>query len=288
MTTNANVKKPDGGHWYFPDGSPCYELPKADGKGMKVPTLRDARKLGLLPGVTTILKILHKEALVNWLIEQAVLAVLTTPRLAGETDDAFTKRVLSVERVQDQESEIAKDRGTEIHNACDDYFHGGKIPEELQPWVMPALSQLQNYGSFMASEVNIVGHGFGGRTDLILQGSDFVWIWDYKTTKKLPEKGAWDEHRLQLSAYARAWQDFIQRNTGKSVRIRTGNIYISTVEQGRFVIHEHEGESWVETYERGFAPLVGYWQWIQRYTPPPPAMRGAQALAGEPTLTVGK
>jgi len=46
-------------------------------------TLRDARKLGLLPSVTNILNVIAKPELTAWLQEQAVMAALTLPRNAG-------------------------------------------------------------------------------------------------------------------------------------------------------------------------------------------------------------
>src|ERR1017187_7985575 len=96
MSTNANVKTQENGHWYFTSGEPCFEVPKADGKGMTKTTLRHAKKMNLLPSVTTILRVLDKPALTAWKIEQAVLAVMTTPRLPAEADDDFIKRVLAV------------------------------------------------------------------------------------------------------------------------------------------------------------------------------------------------
>src|SRR5512139_1672294 len=109
MNTIARTTTPDSSHWYTTDGDPMYEvIAKSTGLPRNT-TLADARKLNLLPSVTTILKILHKQALVNWLIEQAVLAAMTTPRLPGEQDDAFIERVLHTERVQDQEAEAARD-----------------------------------------------------------------------------------------------------------------------------------------------------------------------------------
>ena len=81
---------------------------------MRKTTLADARKLGLVPSVTTILKVLAAPALESWKIEQACLALLTSPRQADERDDAFVKRILQTDRVQDQEAAAAAERGTEI------------------------------------------------------------------------------------------------------------------------------------------------------------------------------
>lgn len=227
---------------------------------MKVPTLADARKLNLVPSVTTILKILHKQALVDWQIEQAVLAVVTTPRLEGEKDDAFIERVLHTERVQDEESQIARDRGTDIHAALESLFNGQPISPDIDPWVRPAFEAISAFGKVSATEKILVGDGYAGKTDLIQDCPDCWRIWDFKSTKKLPDKGAWPEHRLQLAAYAQAYKLEIQE-----WRLLTSVCYISTVEQGKFVIFENE--DWLDTYQNGFEPLVKHWSWMTGYEP---------------------
>ena len=50
------------GHWYLPDGAPAYEIRGTNGKVRPV-TLRDARKLNLLPSVTTIMQCAAKPQL---------------------------------------------------------------------------------------------------------------------------------------------------------------------------------------------------------------------------------
>lgn len=276
MSTAANVRSEESAHWYEITGAPVYELPKRDGSGMKTPTLADARKLNLLPGVSTILKVLHKEALVVWRIEQACLALLTTPRLQDEGDDAFTKRVLSTERVQDQESQIARDRGTEIHDGLDLLAKGQPAPEAILPWIKPAFEAVSKYGEVVSTELSIAGDGYGGRVDLIQKSQETIWIWDWKSTKKLPDPnkgGAWRDHLLQTSAYARAVENKIISKETKCPKIRTGNVYISTIEQGKFVICEHEDtpeSNWGKTYTEGFSPLVKYWQFANSYYPKQP------------------
>ena len=53
-------KQQDTGHWYTKDGAPAYTV---EGKtGVRNTTLRDARKLGLIPSVTTIISIMEKKA----------------------------------------------------------------------------------------------------------------------------------------------------------------------------------------------------------------------------------
>ena len=79
---------PDSAHWYQRDGVACHTVPSLKGEPRPT-TLRDARKLGLLPSVTNILGVIAKPELTAWLQEQAVMAALTLPRIAGETEDAF-------------------------------------------------------------------------------------------------------------------------------------------------------------------------------------------------------
>ena len=259
MSTAANVKTSESGHWYHQDGTPAYTV-IAKGTGQPRPTtLRDARQLNLLPSVTTILRVLDAPALTAWKVEQAVLAVMTTPRQPGETDDVFIQRVLHADRVQDEEAQKARNRGTAIHDALEAYFTGQDIDGEILPWIVPAAKAVEKYGNLVACEKILVGDGYAGRTDLIQLAKDCVWIWDWKSAKKLPDPtkgGAWSEHRLQAAAYAKAFLG--------NMPVRTANCYISTVECGKFVICEHD--DWQPTYDQGFAPLVKHWCWSNNYT----------------------
>jgi hypothetical protein len=259
--TAAKPTSPEGSHWYYPDGKPCYEIQAKNGN-MRATTLADARKLGLVPSVTTILKVLHKQGLVNWLIEQACLSVLTSPRLPGEELDSFVDRILHKEKVQEEEGQIAKDRGNDMHGALETAYQGGVVEDnELWKWVSPAYKEISQRGVSLHVECCLVGDGYAGRVDLI-QESDDLWVWDWKTTKKLPTKGAWTEHVLQAAAYAAA---LARRGTTGNKRIRTGNVYISTVAQGEFLVCEHP--EWQGTYENGFQPLVKVWQFLNDYRP---------------------
>lgn len=247
----------------MPTGEPFYEVPYSDPrKGMRKATIADARKVGALPSVTTILKILHKPALVDWLIEQAVLVALTSPHKPGEELDAFIQRVLHEERQQDQEAQKARDLGTAIHAAMETAMNGQQIPEELAPWVRGPVEALKARGSVVSTETVLVGDGFAGKTDLITQENVTDWLWDFKSAKKLPDPakgGAWSEHRLQLAGYAAAYSKTVD------CPVKTANLYISTIEAGKFVICEHD--DWRSTYSCGFLPLVQHWQWANNYKP---------------------
>ncbi len=259
MSTAARTYTEGASHWYYPDGRTCYELPKVDGKGTKSPTLADARKLNLIPGVSTILSILDKPALNSWKIEQAVLACMSTPRLEGEAIDAFVTRVLKTERVQEQEVDIARDRGIDIHTALEKLARGEEISNAMAPWVIPAWEAVRSYGTVYQTERVLIGPGYGGRADLILKQSEgYHRIVDWKSSRKLP-KEAYPEARLQLSAYCKALYDEI------GGVVDNANVYISTVNCGEFVVCVNP--DYYDTYTHGFAHLTKLWQHMRGYVP---------------------
>lgn len=265
MVTVANVKQSDSSHWYYKEGLPCYELPKKDGTGMKVPTLADARKLNLVPSVTTILKVLDKPGLNEWRIEQAVLAVMTSPHLPGEAEDAFIVRVLKQTREQDEEVSIARDKGKEIHTGFETLCRGEKVEDEtLLPYLMPAWEKLTSLVEPLYSEFIIVGPGYAGKSDFLGvnnkdDGPGWKLLADFKSTRRLPDKGSYPEHRLQLAAYAKGY------HLKTADTIKTANVYVSTAEPGKFEIFMNP--PWRTDYEQGFAPLITHWQWLKGYVP---------------------
>lgn len=263
-------------HWYTTAGEPCYEVTGKTTGRPRPTNLTDARSRNLLPGVSTILKVLHKEALVNWMIEQAVLAVVTSPRQKDEKDDAFIERVLHVERVHEQERDIARDKGTAIHDEIANYFGGSTTDKAIDPFIMPAITALEEYGEVIAVEGIVTGPGYAGRYDLLQDCKEWYRLWDAKSSKKLPDprKGAYLEHRLQLAAYAKA----LKLDGNKP--ILCGNVYIASTEdkKGEYVICEHE--DWEGAYNYGFAPLVTFWQWVNQHFP-------SQTKAEPPKMGIG-
>lgn len=259
MSTVVNARRSSSEHWYHIDGTPCYELKKKSGPGMKRPTLADARDLNLLPGVTTLLKVLHKPALQDWLIAQAVKAVMDTPRLPEETTDAFVERVLVKERVQDKDAAGAADLGTQVHDAIEMAIQGEQYPSELAPYVAPVLEHLRGMGKVVWSEKILTGSGYAGRADAFLDNGNTLTLPDFKTSRSIPKKGSWMEHRIQTAFYAAALGNVADRH------IVTGNIYISTTEPGKTAVFLQE--DWIKTYEEACKPLLALWQFLNDYKP---------------------
>lgn len=257
MTTLARPQSDTSSHWYFPDGTPCHTVKCTTKDGERPTTIADAKKLKLVPSPTTILRVLHKEALVQWRCEQVALACLTSPKRNDEPLDDFVKRILHVDKEHEQEGKSAAERGTQIHRALKEELSGFRCEYEMLPWIEPVWHYLNDLGACeVHCEETLLGKGYAGTTDLWLgfaQISREDILVDFKTKDVLPKK-AYTEDRLQLAAYAAC----IPR------AVRTMNIYISRKEPGKFTVIEHD--DWQRDFE-AFKHLLSYWQIANDFYP---------------------
>lgn len=208
------VRPDSGSHWYTPSGAPHHEVERADGKGTRPTTLRDARKLGLYPSVTNILSVLSRPGLDAWKQEQAILAALTLPRRNGETTDDFARRVVTD---MNQQVRDAADLGSAIHRAIELYAQSGAVPEnrEVATLFEPAKQWFDAEVTQVHAVEVAVAHpewGFGGRVDLVatLRETGRPTVIDFKTQKTRRNKAGefnpifHDVWPLQLEAYRQA------------------------------------------------------------------------------------
>jgi hypothetical protein len=199
---------PENAHWYRRDGEPLHSVPSARGEPRPT-TLRDARKLGLLPSVTNVLGVIAKPELVEWKMTQAVLAALTLPRLNGEGEDEFAKRV-----VEDAQSRVrtAVDFGSAFHAGAELVAKSLEVDPAgpYAAWLNHHRSWFQaNCVRLMWTERVLVNGelGYAGTADLLIEHQSYgVTLVDYKTQGVKPGNtarayGSWCQ---QLAAYRRA------------------------------------------------------------------------------------
>lgn len=243
-------------HWYGKDGSPRYTVKAKDGSDRPT-TLRDARKHGYVPSVTTVLKIAAKPGLEAWKQEQMLLAALTLPRLDGETEKDLIARIVADSK---ETARRAAERGTRVHESIEAWYDKvrpvehediAKAFEEkvfdhfkthpFQPWLTETA---------FASEL-----GYGGKVDLWCKADKDAptgIVLDAKT-KEFDDPdavGAYDEHLLQLAAY---------RHGLGVPHARCANVFASVTKPGLIKIIEWSEED----LQRGWAMfnhLLGYWK----------------------------
>jgi hypothetical protein len=204
---------PENAHWYRRDGEPLHFVPSAKGSSQaattRPTTLRDARKLGLLPSVTNVLGVINKPELVEWKMTQAVLAALTLPRREGEDLGVFAKRV-----VEDAQSQVkgAAEFGSAFHAGAEHVA----TTLEVDPTGPYAAWLNQHRDWFQSNCVRTVWtesvlvnveDGYAGTADLLVEHQQHgLTLVDYKTQGVKPGKaarayGSWCQ---QLAAYRRA------------------------------------------------------------------------------------
>ncbi len=72
MIVELKVRTSESGHWYTQEGKPAYTVVGSNGK-VRNTTLRDAKKLKLLPSVTTVMSVAAKPGLEAWKQQQLLL-----------------------------------------------------------------------------------------------------------------------------------------------------------------------------------------------------------------------
>src|SRR5436853_1052383 len=102
-------------HWYHANAAPCYTIVGVNGKERPT-TLADARKLNLVPSVTTILDVAAKPGLNNYFERQIFDAALELAPTPGANMDVMFARVKELSR---ERSIAAAERGTALHGAIE-------------------------------------------------------------------------------------------------------------------------------------------------------------------------
>lgn len=243
------IRPSESNHWYAKDGTPMYTVPAKDGNP-RATTLRDAKKLGLLPSVTTIMKAAASPGLEAWKLNQMMLAALTLPRMGGENEESFIKRIQSDSKDQARQ---AAERGTAVHAAIEK-FYDGQIEADSLPYLEAVYKAVEaHFGNpRWAVEKSFASNGFAGKVDMHTLEGDGVVI-DFKTkeftSETLEKVAGFDENVMQLSAY----------RTGLEIpKARCANVFVSVTEPGLVVVREWDEEELVRGWAM-FDALKTYW-----------------------------
>ena len=239
--TMIAARPSESNHWYAKDGTPAYTVTAKNGE-QRSTTLRDAKKMGLLPSVTTIMKAAASPGLEAWKLNQMMLAALTLPRAEGEGEESFIKRIQADSKDQARK---AAERGTQVHTAIEQFFDGQINANDL-PYLEPVYKAVNDtFGNLVwAVEKSFAAKsGFAGKVDLHSRDGEGV-VADFKTKEftsdTLEKVAGFDENVMQLAAY---------RKGLKLPNARCANIFVSVTEPGLVVVKEWTQEELV----RGWA-----------------------------------
>lgn len=229
------------GHWYCgKTGEARYTIIGANGKERNT-TVRDARKLGLVPSVTTILKCAAAPGLVKWQKEQVAKAAYQERPREGESEADYLARILPL---AEEVARMARDRGTEIHGAIEKWDKWGPYRHHVDA-AKDAVDAWADVQPWDAERSFASPLGYGGKLDLSAPG----YVADFKTTDKpLDGLKTWPDHRRQLAAY---------RMGLDMPSAKCAIVYVSSVRPEARLIELDEDElrlGWEE-----FRHLLAYW-----------------------------
>ena len=253
-------------HWYTPNGRAAHKQPKANGDGDRSTTIRDARKLKLLPSVTNVLGVLSKGGLLNWQLHQVGLAAHANRPTEGESADYYAKRMVAKSK---ESTDEAADMGSKIHKAIEDFYDGNEVAENMMPFVQPITTWQESKGlRFIEREVILanVERGYAGMCDVVGLGADNqMFIIDWKTRKTDPKKKikSYETEVLQVAAYAATrWgeQAIMDR------KVHGANVYVSRNEVGRVEVRAWKPEEIFGAYQT-FLNCCHIWRYVKGYDP---------------------
>lgn len=244
-------------HWYTKTGDPCYEV-RAKNGSMRTTTLRDARKLCLVPSVTTVLSVIAKPQLEAWKVKQSILAALTLERNHDEADESFIARVL---RDSQEQARQAAEEGTRIHDAIECYYKGRAVPAQYLPHVEAVKGEIARQfpcvDDWVAERSFAHSLGFGGKIDLHSPSTGIVIDFkgkdgDFSDGKRL----AYDQH-WQLAPY--------QYGLGLTLAV-CANVFVSRTHPGAVTSHVWSIDDVREGWDV-FEAALSLWKSINKYDP---------------------
>lgn len=233
-------------HWYDRHGKPAYTV-KAKAGHERPTTLADARKLALVPSVTSIIRCAAAPGLEIWKARQVLLSALTLPRNPGELDDDYCARIMEDSKEQ---AKKAAEKGTAIHAALQGHYEGQPPQTEYWPHVKGAIEAVQAWGGGnWKPELSFANQlGFGGKVDL----SNDRFVLDFKTKEfgASDDPVTWPEHHMQLGAY---------RHGLGLERARCAIVYVSVTNPGMAVVKEIPEEKLQQGWTM-FYSLLHFWK----------------------------
>jgi hypothetical protein len=261
-STSRLVKTEESGHWYTEDGKSAHVIIGANGKERNT-TVADARKLKLLPSVTSVLGILEKPNLTAWKVEQAILSSLTLPRNDGEDLTDYAKRCVADSK---ESTTKAAQHGTDMHLEAENILLGREHSKEptLQPYIETFKKWAkENVVKTYWCEKALVGKGYAGRCDALVELRDIgTAVIDLKNRKYNPKYEPFysESDCPQLSAYREICKE-------EKPELACVSVVLPSNDPTRILTKQWDEEELVESFE-AFKNLLKIWSWLKGYTPP--------------------
>jgi hypothetical protein len=260
-STSRLVQAESGGHWYSENGESAHVVIGKNGKERNT-TVADARKMGLLPSVTSVQSILEKPQLTAWKISTAVESALTLPKEENETLEEYARRVVEDSKAQTKK---AAEHGTAVHTEMENILLGRSCStdEVLKPYIETFREWAsKNVEKTHWCERALVGPGYAGRCDAYVRlkgiGDAVIDLKNRKINKKYNTPPFYPTDAQQLWAY---------RNASENPKAACVSVVLASNDP-EYIEHHQWDED--ELYQAGiaFCAMQKVWAWVKGYTPP--------------------
>lgn len=235
----------ESGHWYTQEGEPAYTVIGKNGKE-RATNVKDARELGLVPSVTTIIRCATSFGLERWKAEQLLMAGLTLPRLPDEPEKTWLARVW---QDSSEQAKKAAEHGTRIHAAIEGHFRGQPPDPDMWDYVKGTSEAIKaKFGNLdWFPERSFATSTYGGKVDLHASGI----VLDFKGKDgDLIGTECYDEHYMQIAAYSMG----LDMPTAQG-----GIVFVSRTEPGMVKLVLHTAEQRARGWQM-FSGLLNYWR----------------------------
>lgn len=253
----------ESGHWYDPSTGNQIELPPRTWTSTYI-------KRGYVPGVTTITKQAHKEAILMYEIKRAVrfsadvvYAGFNDYDASGgiEIDDAFLHD--QVRQLMKADSDAIFGRGKELHTAIELFAQNKNFDLKWEKHIDAVIEETFTRGINLYkgnSEHSFATSRYGGKIDW----HNDEWLLDFKTKPSIVDgkKLAYPEHAQQLAAYACGLsKGTIVDKYGYGIRSRKcANVFVGA-DDAKVVFHEWKEKDLLQGW-REFECLLNLW-WVR-------------------------
>lgn len=211
----------------------------------------DGRERHVVPGVTSILGVMNRPALINWAASQAAEYVAASLKPGEALDDEQIQALVdgartAYRRTRDRAAEI----GTVVHEWIERYAgaairgHRLRIPlpenEQARRGVEAFIGWTEAHDvKFLESERPIYSRSgdYAGTVDIIAEVNGVLSVLDVKTSTRV-----YPQYALQLAAYWLAWEEDEEVTASlagrEPRRIQQGLVVHVSKTNGLFAVHE--------------------------------------------------
>ncbi len=265
----------DSQHWYTGDGEARHQMPMKTKPGeMRNTDIRDARKLGLFPSVTSIFKVAAKPQLELWKMNRILEAAMANRPVNGENLESYANRMNTLgNKITNEAAKL----GVYGHDAIDKSFEGTPVPPELKAIIDPFFKWKEETGIEITAREQVLVNaeaGYAGTVDVL-----FTWgkkgervhnqgVLDFKFKNTIDDKTGKpkkifvpDDYGMQIAAYGVAqygeqWLD--------NPNAMAANVFLSTTEPGRMEVKKWDN---LRRHWDGFCALLNFWFYTKNHDP---------------------